>query len=412
MKIITENGVRFFIVTIFATLFFVLIFSFFVPGKQLPISDIPRNLYRSDIVSCAPEVYQDLPEVAINDNRKPAGEFRKGVYYIKLEARMGYWYPETHDGKPIKIKAFAEIGKQLQVPGPLIRIPEGTEIRATVRNSIKGPLVLYGFISRPGKFRDSVIINEGETREIVFNAGSAGTFLYIVKDTSDKSIPQAITAPFKNSQLYGAFIIDPMNQKPDPKERIFMIGMCGVGRDSNTTMTEHVINGLSWPYTERLLYKQGDTVHWRVINTSVLIHPMHLHGFPFTVNSFGTGGKDSIVPKEKERQVVTQFITTINNTIKMTWVPEREGNWLFHCHLLDHIMPESFLRTRSMDHITMNLQNHAHDGMGGLIMGIHINPDKKLVKKTVQKTTAERALTLVVREQLQNTFHNSYGKGF
>lgn len=65
-----------------------------------------------------------------------------------------------------------------------------------------------------------------------------------------------------------------------------------------------------------------------------------------------------------------------------------------------------------MDHITMNLQNHAHDGMGGLIMGIHINPDKKLVKKTVQKTTAERALTLVVREQLQNTFHNSYGKGF
>ena len=417
MKIITDNWLRFFTISFFTAFFCAFTFLFFVPDRQLSAPDIARNTYRSEVISCAPEIFLNplngsLEEVAINDNSKPAGEFRNGIYYINLEARVGYWYPETHEGHPIKIKAFAEIGKQLQVPGPLIRVPEGTEIRATVRNSIEVPLVLYGFISRPGKFRDSIIINEGETKEIVFNAGPAGTFLYTVRDTTEKLIPSAITAPFMNSQLYGAFIIDPANQKADPKERIFMIGMCGVKRDSNTIMTEYVINGLSWPYTERLNYRQGDTVHWRVINTSVLIHPMHLHGFPFTVNSFGTGGKDSIVPKEKERLVVTQFVTTINNSIRMTWVPEREGNWLFHCHLLDHIMPGSFLKNQSMDHVTMNLQTHAHDGMGGLMMGIHVYPDKKFVKKTAHKTVPEKELTLVVGEQLQNPFHNPGGKGF
>ena len=417
MKIITENGLRFFIITFLAAIFFLFAFSFFVPGKKVFALDAAKNADQPGLISCAPSSFKEffdgaIEEVTINDNRKPAGEFRNGVYYINLEARMGYWYPETHDGEPIKIKAFAETGKPLQVPGPLIRIPEGTEIRATVRNRINGPLVLYGFISRPGNFRDSIIINENETKEINFNAGSPGTFLYTAKDTTEKLIPSAIIAPFMNSQLYGAFIIDPVNQKADSKERIFMIGMCGVRQDSNTIMTEYVINGLSWPYTERLNYRQGETVRWRIINASVLIHPMHLHGFPFTVNSFGTAGKDSIVPKEKERLVVTQFVTTIANTMKMTWIPEKEGNWLFHCHLLDHVMPESFLRSSSMKHTAMNLQTHAHDGMGGLMTGIHVSPGKKIAKKRIVKRVPERELTLMVGDQPQNLLHNIYGKGF
>lgn len=417
MKIISQKGLSFYIITLPAAIFCFFAFSFFVTGKQIAVFDAAKNAYPADLISCAPGTFNQffsgfIEEVTINDNRKPAGNFRNGIYYINLEARIGNWYPETHAGDPIKIKAFAEAGKPLQAPGPLIRIPAGTEIRATVSNRISGPLVLYGFISRPGNARDSIVINENETKEITFNAGSAGTFMYTAKDTTEKFIPSAIIAPFMNSQLYGAFIIDPVNQKADPKERIFMIGMCGVKRDSNTIMTEYVINGLSWPYTERLNYRQGETVHWRIINASVLIHPMHLHGFPFTVNSFGTAGKDSIVPKEKERLVVTQFITTIANTMKMTWTPEKEGNWLFHCHLLDHVMPESFLRTRTMDHIVANPQTHAHDGMGGLMTGIHIRPGKKTAKKPVVKKVADRELTLMVGEQPQNVLHNVYGKGF
>lgn len=40
-----------------------------------------------------------------------------------------------------------------------------------------------------------------------------------------------------------------------------------------------VINGLSWPATERLTYDLGEKVRWRVINLSSQAHPFHLHGF-------------------------------------------------------------------------------------------------------------------------------------
>ena len=48
-----------------------------------------------------------------------------------------------------------------------------------------------------------------------------------------------------------------------------------------------MINGLSWPATERLTYQLGDKVRWRVINLSSQAHPMHLHGFYFEVDSLG-----------------------------------------------------------------------------------------------------------------------------
>src|SRR5215471_4474014 len=100
-----------------------------------------------------------LEEISINDNRKPAGEMRDGILYLKLETRIGRWYPETHDGEPLRVYAFAEAGKPLQLPGPVIRVPEGTIINAEIHNTIPGsPLVLHGFYSRPGNPKDSVNI--------------------------------------------------------------------------------------------------------------------------------------------------------------------------------------------------------------------------------------------------------------
>ena len=49
------------------------------------------------------------------------------------------------------------------------------------------------------------------------------------------------------------------------------------------------LNGKSWPNTERLAYTEGDSVRFRIINTSGAVHPMHLHGFYFNVESRGDG---------------------------------------------------------------------------------------------------------------------------
>jgi manganese oxidase len=372
------------------------------------------------ITGCGPTGFiipTDLEEIAINDNRKPAGEVRNGIYYINLEVREGYWYPESKQRAPVKIRAFAELGKPLQVPGPLIRVPAGAEIRLSIKNSTKGAVSLYGFtkkLYRPGTERDSLIVNEDEVKEVICNSGNPGTYLYTAKDQLDTLTPPAVVTPFLNSQLYGAFIVDPANEKIDNKERIFIIGMCGDRRENNAISTNYVINGLSWPHTERLHYRQGETVNWRIINASVLTHPMHLHGFHFVTNSFvyGNAMKDSIIPVEKRKPAVTQNLTPLNR-IRMVWVPEKAGNWLFHCHLTDHTLPSSFIEGGEMaDHSNMTTENHGREGMGGLIMGIEIDPDKEYEKKHTVKTGPERKITLMVGAQPRNHFNDPMGKGF
>src|SRR5262245_48826882 len=69
-----------------------------------------------------------------NDNRTPAGSLKHGVLELQLELRPGRWYPEAEKGPYLDVYAFAEKGHALQSSGPLIRVPQGTKIHATVRN--------------------------------------------------------------------------------------------------------------------------------------------------------------------------------------------------------------------------------------------------------------------------------------
>lgn len=407
MKKNIDHDRQFFNTAIIAAVLLILIFSFSFTNKSGSFEKATRK-FSSDIIACAPGIVSraidsTIEEVTINDNRKPAGEFRQGIYYINLEIREGNWYPETKDGAPIKITAIAEAGKPLQVPGPLIRVPEGTEIRATITNRVEGqPQFLFGFHQRPySNPKDSIIIAPGETKEINFNAGVAGTYFYY----GNKG-----PFPHIGIQLYGALIVDAKNEQPDPAERIIMIGICLEKVDTNL-MRQYVMNGLTWPYTERLQYRQGELVKWRVINASRAPHPMHLHGFPFTLHSLGNIAVDSIIAKEDEQLMVTQELRA-NTTMRISWIPSREGNWLFHCHLVDHILPVSYLRKHEeMHHSNAHLETHARDAMGGLIMGINVLPNKKFQAGTSKNKTVKRYLTLIIGEK-ENYFDNSNGKGF
>ncbi|MEJ7829783.1 MAG: multicopper oxidase domain-containing protein, partial [Segetibacter sp.] len=245
--------------------------------------------------------------------------------------------------------------------------------------------------------KDSLVIPYGQTYNVTFKTGMAGTYFYWASTSNLKDEGQPY---FDDSQLHGALIIDPINKKPDPEERIMIIGVWDDTLNRGTTGNEEmVINGLTWPYTERLNYRQDQKVHWRVINASAHSHPMHLHGFFFSVNSKGTANEDTIYEKPYQRLAVTELLRP-GETMSMSWTPEREGNWLFHCHTLLHIMPWSFLRTiPAMDDQHMKLSAHAIDGMAGLIMGIHVSPSVKESKK-ISGETAQRNLTLIVQEQV------------
>jgi hypothetical protein len=70
-----------------------------------------------------------VDRVIPNDNRVAAGVLAKGVLTLRLEARLGHWFPDGAQGPSLVMPMFAEAGRAPQNPGPLIRVTSGTTIR-------------------------------------------------------------------------------------------------------------------------------------------------------------------------------------------------------------------------------------------------------------------------------------------
>ncbi|HET8650536.1 MAG TPA: multicopper oxidase domain-containing protein [Gemmatimonadales bacterium] len=315
------------------------------------------------------------PAAGANDNRAAAGVIHDGVLTLRLRALEAGWFPEADSGPSQVIQAFAEEGHRPTIPGPLIRVPTGTMIRVVIRNALPGPtLTIYGLHTRPGRADDTVQVRAGATREISFAAGAPGTYFYW-GSTSGRDIEQRDGA---DSQLDGAFIVDSAGTAGPPADRIFVMGAWHENPDTTgpkpwIPRDMMVINGKSWPYTERLNYQIGDTVHWRWLNPTSDAHPMHLHGFYFTVTGRGAWAADTAYSPDGERLAVTETMLP-GGTMTLRWVPTEPGNWLFHCHFGLHV--SHFLSLNKIPDDTIPDSpaevDHTAGGMRGLVLGIHV----------------------------------------
>ena len=73
----------------------------------------------------------------------------------------------------------------------------------------------------------------------------------------------------------------------------------------------------------------GDSARMRIINAGDATHPMHLHGFYFTVDSRGDERQDaSFSADSSPRLAITERLAP-GRTFSLTWQPTRPGNWLF-----------------------------------------------------------------------------------
>jgi manganese oxidase len=323
-----------------------------------------------------------LPAVAANDNRTPAGQLQNSVLQIHLELREGRWYPVDDGGLYKDVYAFAEEGRAPQSSGPLIRVPQGTRIHATIRNTLPLAAKVYGFDSHPGDAKHALELAPGERRELDFSAGEAGTYLYWAS-TANHSIEERKEA---ETLLAGAFVVDAPGTKAD--DRIFVISLWEDGKNEIPS-----VNGKSWPKTERLTYKTGETPRWRVLNASQSDHAMHLHGFFFTVDGVGDGERYERYATDQRRAGVTEHVDS-GHVFEMTWKPDRAGNWLFHCHMVAHMQPVSSSDAKPTE-------EHAHDGgmgMGGLILGITVLPGASTAPAASIATAAPHKVQLVIAD--------------
>ncbi len=203
--------------------------------------------------------------------------------------------------------------------------------------------------------------------------------------------------------MHGAFIVDPRGTvAPD---RVFVIGMWRDRPLAQESFDVPVINGKSWPYTERLEYPLGSEIHWVWLNPSGNVHPMHMHGSYFRVLSVGDAEHSDPVPPSQMRDVSTHFMA-VGGTMTTLWKPERAGRWIFHCHILTHVSPE----TSAFHHETV------HDGvqhtdplnhMAGLVMGVTI-VGRNSTTVTHKPPKAERKLQLLIAKDQSNPKKYTY----
>ena len=339
-----------------------------------------------------------MERIAINDNRVPGGTLRDGVLSLRLEAREGEWHPDADSGRGVTVRAFGEEGHALQIPGPMIRVVEGTEIRLSFRNGLEKSLTLHGLNERPAPVagRDTFTVGPGETHEVRFVAATPGTYYYWGATAPNTRLGARIAM---DTELSGMLIVD-SKDTPRRPERVMLISFWEtfIRNDTGGVLVKRVtINGKSWPNTERLTYDLGDSVRIRVANVGTGAHPMHLHGFYYRVDSRGDAQVDTVFPPgSTPRWAVTERISS-GRTFSLTWVPRRAGNWLFHCHDPVHVDPNIPLDGKPVAQPTGSLEamSDAMNDMGGPVIGITVREPRN--PPPTADSRARRQLRLVAR---------------
>ena len=327
-----------------------------------------------------------LPLVQPNRNVERGGVLREGVLTVSLEAKESRFSIDGPSRPPTIVEAFSEPGKQPQMPGPLVRATQGTEIRFSVRNSLSLPLTFFVPASVHGDTDgmtapDSLVVAPGAVGQLVTRASSPGNYAY---RATTGIVANRVT--LLTGGLGGALVVDTAGALAQPNDRVFVImttpdsGALGqlerrvamgrsrpeaplaAGGPNGFQGIAFTINGRAWPNTERIRTSIGDSLHWRVINVSAESHPMHLHGFYYRVDAFDDPKAGQFSRPAPGQMVVTQLLPPLA-AMSMTWSPDRPGNWVFHCHFALHNMPDSMTVAAGDPHMR---------DMVGLMLGVNV----------------------------------------
>jgi FtsP/CotA-like multicopper oxidase with cupredoxin domain len=271
------------------------------------------------------------------------------------------------------VYAFGETGHGLQNPGPLIRVPQGTELHVSLHNALPVTISVHGLGDPIGGGDATAHVAPGAVEQVRFKATTPGLYFYWgSSEVEDVKLRHGI-----DSELTGALVVDPPGA--NATDEIFVIEMISERAGLNARETLATINGRSWPHTLRFQYEVGQPVRWRWVNASNEPHALHLHGFYYRIDAFNHGGRIQNYTGDSRPLVVTQRIAQ-GETFDMSWSPTRPGRWLFHCHMLQHMDPPVITKLPGLSIVPATSEGNDHAdmqdaaGMGQLVLGITV-PD-------------------------------------
>lgn len=325
-----------------------------------------------------PRPVAGAPLALVNDNRRPAGVRRGDTLRVALDIVEAAYQPEGEHDPVVRALAFAEPGRAPEVPGPLIRAPQGTTVRLTLRNRSDTSIVVGGLsLSRPTG-QDTVHVRAGASRDVTFRLDQPGNHFYWGMLAGLEGITDRF---WLDSQLSGALIVDAPGTGPLPNEHVLVITEWflqppGVRQFESAL----VFNGKAWPHNARMTFRQDDSVHFRIVNLAAVEHPLHLHGFYFRVTRHGGAGPDTVVPVARQPLQNMRMIP-IGGTMSLSFQLTTPGNWPFHCHFATHINEWSSLHAApdaevrgGGDPATPTHAGPEGHTMRGLVIGMHVTP--------------------------------------
>lgn len=218
------------------------------------------------------------------------------------------------------------------VPGPMIHVTSGDHIRVTLINHFPKPTAVHfhglevpeGADGVPGLGMKPVQPGQSYVYDFTVHDQDIGTHWY----HSHYDDMEQVMGGF-----YGAFIVDPRPGTPQARQAIkadveyteFIATMPGGW---------YVINGKSFPDTQPINVKHGQTVHVRLIGAdTMMMHPMHMHGHFF--NIVAEDGHMLAQPIQKDTIQIAP-----GETYDLTFYAWAAPGSIypFHCHILSHLM--------------------------------------------------------------------------
>jgi FtsP/CotA-like multicopper oxidase with cupredoxin domain len=177
-------------------------------------------------------------------------------------------------------------------------------------------------------------IPPGSTYTYEYTAEQSGTYLYHTHAHIDRQ---------QSLGLYGALIIDPKLSDARAKVDVDYViqlqewlqreGLTYPAMPMEGALPNYfTINGKAYPSTETIHLKVGQTVKVRFIGSNnIFIHPMHIHGGPFTVIA-----RDGVTLAPDARFEADTVNVGPGQRYDVVWRALRPGKWLIHCHIGHH----------------------------------------------------------------------------
>ena len=250
-----------------------------------------------------------------------AGDIKDYPYYL-INGRTAA-DPVVLTGKPGQrmrlriINAAADTAFRVAVGGHTQRVTHSDDYPV---QPVTTAAVLIGM----GERYDAIIdLDDGVFPLVAAAEGKTGQALAVIRSgggappTADARPSELAQAPLTAARLTAVEAVRLPRRAPDVT--------LGVTLGSDSSRYIWTINGKAYPEHTAVNVTQGQRVRLRLVNKTMMFHPMHLHGHTFqVVTANGTGAR-------KDTSIVLPM-----RTVEVDLDAANPGQWMLHCHNAYH----------------------------------------------------------------------------